>query len=127
MRILLADDDRDLVRALAKRCRTKGFSVATAYDGFTALSLARNEDFDVICLDIEMPGGNGAAVSEMLVSDPSRPHTPIIMLTGREDPNTVRRCHALGTYYVPKCADVWERIGPLLDELTNETPAGNGP
>jgi hypothetical protein len=41
----------------------------------------------------------------------------LIVLTGSEDPETVRRCHSLKAYYVPKCADVWQRIEPLLNEL----------
>jgi DNA-binding response OmpR family regulator len=117
MNLLIVDDDHDLVLALAARCRSIGFDVTTAHDGFTALSLAHDNTFDIICLDCEMPGGNGLAVCEMLANTEARQSTSIIMLTGRTDPEMVQRCHALTAYYVPKCPDIWERIEPLLNEL----------
>jgi two-component system cell cycle response regulator DivK len=95
--------------------------VVVASDGFSALSLAREEKPDVVCLDVEMPSGRGLAVAEMLRTDGDLCTTPTIILTGRADPNTIRRCHELGLYYVEKCLHSWERIEPLLDEFARNT------
>jgi DNA-binding response OmpR family regulator len=116
-RILIADDDPNLVDALAVRCRTLGLEVLTAYDARTALNSIFESRPDVACLDVSMPCGNGLGVCEMLVSDERFVSLPVIVLTGRTDPETIRRCHALCAYYVPKCTDLWSRIGPLLREL----------
>jgi len=116
-RILLADDDPALVTALARRCLALGLEVDLAYDAVSALNQIRAQRPDVVCVDVHMPGGNGLGVCEMLASDERTRGLPLIVLTGSEDPETVRRCHTLKAYYVPKCADVWQRIEPLLNEL----------
>jgi DNA-binding response OmpR family regulator len=123
--ILIADDDHNLVDALAVRCRTLGLAVRTAHDARTALNIIFDDRPDVACLDVNMPCGNGLCVCEMLASDERFVSLPVIVLTGRTDLETVRRCHNLCAYYVPKCADLWSRIGPLLQELLPETGNGN--
>jgi DNA-binding response OmpR family regulator len=115
--VLIADDDRDLVQALAVRCNRLGLKAICAYDGFSALSLIKSERPDMACLDVEMPAGNGLSVCEMLASDETCRSIPIAILTGRTDPETIMRCHSLCAYYVEKCPDVWSRIEPLLKEL----------
>jgi CheY-like chemotaxis protein len=115
--ILIADDDADLVRALAARCRHLGLSVVTAHDGFTALSRAHSARPQLVCLDVNMPSGNGLSVCEMIGSDAQFKNIPKIILTGNIDMETIQRCHSLCAYYVPKCVDVWSRVGPLIREL----------
>ncbi len=115
--LLIADDDRDLVSAIAFRCRRRGLKVLLAYDAFSALSLAKGESPDMVCLDVEMPAGNGLSVCEMLASDETCRSIPIAIMTGRTDPDTIIRCHNLCAYYVEKCPDVWSRLEPLLTEI----------
>jgi DNA-binding response OmpR family regulator len=127
--ILIADDDADLVNILATRCRLLGLNVLCAHDAFDALSLARSERPDMICLDVEMPAGNGLSVCEMLCFDESCRTIPIAILTGRNDPDTIMRCHNLCAYYVEKCPELWSRVEPLVKELLIEPPsthAGSG-
>ena len=118
--ILIADDDHELVHVLAVRCRRLGLNVLCAHDAFTSLSLVKTGRPDVVCLDVDMPAGNGLGVCEMLSSDAACRTIPIIILTGRTDPETIMRCHSLCAYYVEKCADVWSRIEPLLKELLGD-------
>ena len=120
--ILIADDDRDLVEALAVRCRSLGLEVRTAHDARAALNVIFETRPDVACLDVNMPCGNGLSVCEMLASDARFLSLPVIMLTGNTDPDTVRRCHTLCAYYVPKGTELWSRIGPLLHELLPAPP-----
>jgi DNA-binding response OmpR family regulator len=117
MKVLIADDDADLTNALAMRCRQRGWTAIIVHEGFAALAATRAERPDVVCLDVEMPSGRGLAVSEMLQTDGDLCTIPMIILTGRKDSNTIRRCHELGLYYVLKCPDSWERIEPLLEEF----------
>jgi DNA-binding response OmpR family regulator len=123
-KILIADDDRNLVDALAVRCRQLGLVVRTAHDARTALNIIFDDRPDVACLDVNMPCGNGLCVCEMLASDSRFVSLPVIVLTGNTDQDTVRRCHNLCAYYVPKCVDLWSRIGPLLQELLPDTLSG---
>lgn len=118
--ILVADDDPALVQVLELRCRALGFDVRVAYSGLAALKSACQQPPDLICLDVDMPGGNGFSACELLAGEQQLAHVPIIILTGKTDSETIRRCHNLCAYYVPKCTDVWTRIAPLLQELLAE-------
>ncbi len=64
-----------------------------------------------------MPPGNGLAVIEMMSTHPLLCEIPVIVLTGKNDESTIRRCHELLTYFVAKGADVWSRIAPLLKQF----------
>jgi len=122
-KILIADDDRDLADVLAQRCAALGLVVRTAHTAADALMLVYEDDVDLVCLDINMPCGNGLSVCEMLATDDVRRTLPVIILTGQTDHTTVRRCHQLCAYYIPKCPDVWRRLEPLIRELLEEPAA----
>jgi DNA-binding response OmpR family regulator len=115
--VLIADDDRELVNLVAHRCRRHGLKVLCAHDAFTALWLAKSAAPDMVCFDVEMPGGNGLSACEMLASDEACRSIPVAIMTGRTDPDTIIRCHNMCAYYIEKCPDVWTRLEPLLTEL----------
>lgn len=85
MRVLVADDEQDLVRAIARGLRRDGYAVDEAFDGAEALDKAAAVDYDVICLDLTMPAVDGREVCRRL-RDPARGgHRPrILMLTARD-------------------------------------------
>jgi CheY-like chemotaxis protein len=98
-----------------------GLNVVTAHDAFAALTAAKTGSPDMICLDVDMPAGNGLSVCEMLATDESCRSIPVAILTGKNDPDTIIRCHSLCAYYIEKCPDVWSRVEPLLKELLEIT------
>src|SRR5215469_7013251 len=116
-RVLIADDDEDVVDVVARRCETLGLQVERAYDGRSALEKVMTHEADLMVLDVNMPGGSGLSVCEMLSRDEHLKSIPVIMLTGRTDYETVRSCNDLSAYHVPKGADTWVRLEPLIDEL----------
>lgn len=120
--ILIADDDKDLAHVLATRCQKLGLHVVLAHDCLSALNFAACLAPDLVCLDINMPAGNGLSVCEMLAANVELPSIPIIILTGRTDEETIRRCHGLCAYYVLKCDDTWGRLEPLIHELLAANP-----
>jgi len=122
--ILIADDDKDLVNVLTQRCQQLGLVVVTAERGLSAFGAVLEHQPDIICLDVNMPAGNGMHICEMLAEDPNLKSIPRIMLTGSSEPAIIRRCHESCAYYVQKCPDVWQRIQPLLCELLHLDPAG---
>lgn len=126
-RVVIADDDRDLVRALARRCRQLGLVVETAADGFEAgfeifLTWENTNTPDLIILDVNMPVDDGLSICEELLREPSLALLPVIILTGRNDKATIRRCEELGAHYVYKSGDVWEALKPIICELLNLQP-----
>ena len=131
-RVLIADDDPDLARALALRCKQLGVDTHVVHDAMTALTMAHNEKPDLICLDVNMPGGNGLSACEMISQSEDLAGIPVIILTGCYDEETIRRCHNMCAYYVLKCPDIWHRMEPLVQELlqldsSSGTPSDDHP
>jgi len=80
-RVLLVDDERDIVDPLTYALRQDGFDVAAVEDGQSALQLARTNTFDVVVLDIMLPDVSGIDVCRTLRSESD---VPIVMLTARD-------------------------------------------
>ncbi len=79
-RVLLVDDEELFLTALAQRMAKRGYDVATAENGTVALELAAARDYDVIVLDLAMPGIDGIeTLKKLRVADPD---LQIILLTG---------------------------------------------
>lgn len=122
--ILLADDDADLLHTLTLRCKQLGLEVVSVADAMTALSTADFMCPDLICLDVEMPNGNGLAACEMISSDDRFTEIPLLIMTGRKDEATIRRCQEMGAHYLAKGGDLWRRMEVLIRELGLVEPAG---
>ena len=83
-KILIVDDDKDVLRGMNVRLKANGYDVVFAADGISAISAVRKEDPDVIILDIGLPGGDGFVVMEWLGSLLPVAQIPIIILTARD-------------------------------------------
>lgn len=84
MRVLVVDDEVDLVRAVARGLRREGYAVDEAVDGAEALEKADEVAYDLICLDLTMPTLDGTEVCRRL-RDRTRSRQPrILMLTARD-------------------------------------------
>ncbi len=83
MRILLVEDNRDILANLADYLQLKGYSVDCAQDGLSGFHLAVAQPFDLIVLDVMLPGLDGYGVCRRL-RDEARIATPVIMLTARD-------------------------------------------
>ena len=84
-RILVVDDDREVVRLIRAYLEQAGFEVLAAYDGDTAVHVIRRERPDLLLLDLMLPGKDGWAITRLVRAEPSLAHIPIIMLTARVD------------------------------------------
>ena len=82
-RILVVDDDRQIVRLVQSYLQQSGFTVLTAYDGEEALHVVRREKPDLVVLDLMLPGRDGLDVTRILRSDEALAAIPILMLTAR--------------------------------------------
>jgi DNA-binding response OmpR family regulator len=80
-KILVIDDDVEVVELVCFNLKKAGYSIGTAGDGIDALKKARSLAPDLILLDLMLPGLDGFAVCEILRRDPATAAIPIIMLT----------------------------------------------
>lgn len=113
--VLLVDDDDDALQVLGARCRSVGMQVLTARNLLTALGQVEKHRPDVICVDVNMPTGNGIGFCEMMASDPVTAAIPRILITGDATPQRRKEARALNAPLVPKSLDVWGTLQPLLE------------
>ena len=113
LRILLAEDDRELRRLLATQLRKEQYLVEEAASGFDFLELLgdatlRNRTFDLIVTDIRMPGLTGLSVVEGLRNGitPGTAATPVILITAFGDEETHAEAQRLGTIIFDKPFDL---------------------
>jgi two-component system alkaline phosphatase synthesis response regulator PhoP len=102
-RILVVDDDRDIVRLVQAYLKQSGYDVLVAYDGETALHVLRRERPDLVILDLMLPARDGIDVTRVVRSDAGLAAMPIIMLTARvEDQDRILGLELGADDYVTK-------------------------
>jgi two-component system alkaline phosphatase synthesis response regulator PhoP len=95
-RILIADDEQNIVISIEFLLRREGFEVLVAGDGEEALAKVRGERPDLVLLDVMMPKMNGFDVCQALRADPDLAGTRILMLTAKGRDTEVSKGLGLG-------------------------------
>ena len=128
--ILVVDDDREIVGAIAALLELEGYTVLRAYDGLEALDALHTHDVQLMILDVMMPGLDGYQVARQVRA--RRCGTPILMLTARSSlEDRIEGLNAGADYYLTKPFDTRELlacIGALLRRQgaeVNELSYGN--
>lgn len=80
-KILVVDDNKDIVRLIASRLKANNYDVVTAFDSVRVMSLARKEKPDLIILDNYMPSGTGLSITDKLKKSALTAGIPIIIIT----------------------------------------------
>ena len=121
-RVLLVEDEPGLVLTLTDRLRSEGYEVASVTDGPAGLALASSQKFDVILLDVMLPGASGFDVCRDLRQRGVQ--TPIIMLTARGQ--VVDKVHGLrlgADDYLTKPFELMELMARIEVQLRRATAA----
>ncbi len=118
-KILVVDDEDNIVRTIADRLEMSGYQVTTASDGEEALEKIAAETPDLIVLDIIMPRLDGHGVLERLRQMDATRHVPVVMLTAQSQADDVYRANAAGVdgYFV-KPFDLVELLNKIEELLT---------
>ena len=125
-RILIVDDDEALVELLSRRLQQQGYETLTADTGQTGLGLALRHLPDLVVLDLRLPDTDGFSVCQQLVDMPETCSIPVIILSGMERPDIIRRCRAAGCcYFVRKPYDPNALLVLIRQAITEAEPWGD--
>jgi len=114
IRLLVVDDEVKFVTNLARRLSLRDFAVESATSGEEALLKARRQEFDLVLLDLRMPGLGGEEVLEILKKD--QPLTEVVILTGHGSIESAVSCTKAGSYgYLQKPCELDELLMALRD------------
>ncbi|HYU57948.1 MAG TPA: response regulator [Actinomycetota bacterium] len=103
MRVLVIDDEPDVLLLCRVNLEFEGFDVLEASDGERGIDIARGEHPDVIILDVMMPRMDGLTVLDHLSHDPSTSDIPVIMLTAKaQEKDQIRGWVAGASDYITK-------------------------
>ena len=121
MKILVVDDEQLLVKGMKFNLENEGYTVETAYDGATAIDMAKSGGFDLIILDLMMPQVDGLTAC-MRIREFS--NVPIIMLTARsEDADKIIGLESGADDYITKPFNILELKARILALLRRANAA----
>jgi len=122
MRILIVEDEPDLLRSIAQALREEGYAVDTAPDGEDGFYKAENYDYDAIVLDVMLPGIDGWEVLKRIRKTKK---TPVLMLTARDQTrDRIKGLDSGADDYVVKPFDleeVFARLRAIIRRSVNKT------
>jgi DNA-binding response OmpR family regulator len=118
-KVLIIDDELDLVETIRFPLELEGFQVLAAYNGEEGLSQARSENPDLILLDLMLPKLDGYKVCRLLKFDERYKHIPIFMLTAKtQEKDKILGKETGADEYLTKPFDIDELIAKIKSNLS---------
>ncbi|MHB8882215.1 MAG: response regulator [Thermodesulfovibrionales bacterium] len=115
--VLIIDDSMFMRNKLSAVLKTRSYEIVEAEDGIKGLQAARKQHFDVILLDIIMPGTDGLKILRLMKEQ--LPQTPVIIVTADIQESVYRQCMELGAtaviHKVPKEEELLQAIDNALE------------
>jgi two-component system alkaline phosphatase synthesis response regulator PhoP len=122
-RVLIVDDDKEVVRLMRAYLERAGYEVLIAYTGETALHILRREKPDLLLLDLMLPDRDGYDITRLVRRDPALAAIPIIMLTARvEDTDKIIGLEIGADDYVTKPYNPREVVARVRARLRSHEP-----
>lgn len=114
IKILIVDDNEDTTFSIKKMLEKidKNYSVTRAHSADEGYELVKKDEYDIIIVDIMMPGKDGIIFSEQLKQDDKTKNIPIIFLTAKTDEQTKKDASYLGADFVAK------PVNPMVLDVT---------
>ena len=122
LKVLLVDDEQDFIETLSERLELRNLYTRLALGGEEALEAVRDDEPDLILLDLKMPGMDGMEVLRQVKKAFS--NVKVVMLTGNGSPKAEKRARRLGAYaYLGKPVEL-ECLSEILREAFENMPVG---
>jgi two-component system alkaline phosphatase synthesis response regulator PhoP len=127
-RVLVVDDDKEIVRILRAYLEKAGYNVLTAHDGETALHVIRSDRPDLVVLDLMLPDRDGWDITRIVRADPGLSSLPIVMLTARvEGDDKILGLDIGADDYIPKPFNPHEVVARVRAVLRRTSSSSNEP
>jgi two-component system alkaline phosphatase synthesis response regulator PhoP len=127
-RVLVVDDDKEIVRILRAYLEKAGYNVLTAHDGETALHVIRSDRPDLVVLDLMLPDWDGWDITRIVRADPGLSSLPIVMLTARvEGDDKILGLDIGADDYIPKPFNPHEVVARVRAVLRRTSSSSNEP
>jgi DNA-binding response OmpR family regulator len=121
VKILIIEDEPGVSMMMVHLLTRAGCEVATAWDATKGIQLAQNGEFDLITLDVDLPGMNGFEICRRLKEDARLRHTPVVFVSGRPCEADVRHGLELGAAdYIIKPFDVTDFIFRIVSHAKRQ-------
>lgn len=115
--IILVEDEADIRDVYAEMLKSSGYKVLEAADGQTAMNLLRMEQWDLLLLDIMLPGEDGMHILREVKANPEMTRKPVVLLTNLSNETFIAECFDMGAsgYLVKSEVDP----GKIVSEVEN--------
>ena len=124
-KILVCDDDHEIVDAIEIYLMQEGFEVVKAYDGIEAIDILNNDDIQLLIIDVMMPRLDGI---HAVLKIREKSSIPIIILSAKtEDPDKILGLNVGADDYLPKPFNTLELVARVKSQLRRYTKLGNMP
>ena len=122
-RLLIVDDDRDIVETLSKKLLAAGYAISAAFDGEEALVKVKDDNPDIILLDLMMPKLNGFEVLKQVRQNFQDKWRPVIVISAKTELDALKECYKLeADHYLTKPCSI-ERIIQGIETMVSLIPA----
>jgi DNA-binding response OmpR family regulator len=123
-RVLIVDDEADVIQALKLRLENAGFGAITAADGAEALELLGKTSVELVVADLMMPNLDGLELTRRVCQDPNRPAVPVLLFSCNDDPIARKLALEFGALdYLSKTLGAREIVSRIEEILTAAKPA----
>ncbi len=127
-KVVVVDDDPDIVRVTETRLRAAGYKVLSATDGRAGLELIRAERPRVVLLDLMMPRMHGFAACQEIRNDPALDDVQIIVISAKSYPADIKKAREVGANsYLTKPYDLEELVAKVKEALKAAGPRISNP
>jgi two-component system, OmpR family, alkaline phosphatase synthesis response regulator PhoP len=122
-KILVVDDEKDILELIEYNLSKNGYMVSTAISGEDALEMIKANEYDLIMLDLMLPGVDGFDICKIIKSDKHKAHIPILMVTARaEEADRVAGLEIGADHYVTKPFSPRELLAIVKATLRRRIP-----
>jgi DNA-binding response OmpR family regulator len=121
-RLLIVDDDKDIVEILSKKLSEAGYAISAAFDGEEALAKVKEDNPDIILLDLMMPKLNGFEVLKQVRQNFQDKWRPVIIISAKTELDSFKACHKLeADHYLTKPCSI-EKIIQGIETMISLIP-----